>query len=507
MTPRIFVALPVLMALFAWPDPAVARRDASDWDVFATEANALIASALAEITEVPGLAMAVVVEDRVALARGWGVADIENDVPSTGETLYYIASATKPFTALAAARLHARGIIDLDSSLASHLEGSGMDLELVPAAVTLRDLLSHTAGLENGAMTTRLAYTGEHTPELLWRLLSATEPNEAGPGSFEYTNFGYNLLTLVLERELDQPWQDLLRDEVFAPAGLQRTTAYASLPVAEGWPVAAPYFGMHPEGMWRVPLVKVDATMHSAGGMLTTAEDAARWLLLQLNDGRIDGQQIFDPEVIHETHLSRVEPEDSGRRLFGTTGCGLGWLHGSYAGQEVLHHSGGYPGFRSLISFMPEAGVGVALFVNESSVGNPLAETLVAWAYDWWLESGTETGDEALARVVQMRDRFAERIEAGFAERAQREWALELDRAAYVGRYANSAYGLVEVQVEGESLEVRMGQLHCVAEPFSEPNSIRVELVPGQGEVMRFIVGEDGHVSAMEYDGARFARR
>ncbi len=503
MTSRMTLTLLALVLLAL---PAHARRAVADAEVFASEADAFIAAALDLLPEVPGLAVAVVVDDQVVLSRGYGMADLEDGVPASGDVDYYIASATKPFTALAAAILHERGDIDLDSSLASHLAGSGMDMALVDDSVTLRDLLSHTAGLRNSPVTTRLAYTGEHTPDLLWSLLSATEANEAGPGAFEYTNFGYNLLTMILDRELGKRWQDVLQDEVFGPAGLVRTTAYASRPATMGWPLAAPYFGMSPDGMQRISLVKVDATMQSAGGMMTTADDAARWMLLQINGGELDGQPVFDATVVRETQSSRIDPGQEERGLFGNTGCGLGWLHGAYSGEHVLHHSGGYPGFRSLISFMPEARIGVTVLVNEGSVGGMVPDALAAWVYDWWL--GLDSADHAdgIARIAARRDQFKGRIAEDRQRRAEREWALELDRSAYAGRYASNEYGVLEVSLDGVDLHARLGQLHAVAEPFTRPNSIRVEMVPGQGEVLQFVLDDANGIVGIDYDGTRFTR-
>lgn len=500
-----FATILAILAFAPGGATAQERSIPDDAVVFAEEADAFITTALEQLPEVPGLAMAVVVDDRIVLSRGYGQADIERGVPATADAAYYIASATKPYTALAAAILHERGTIDLDSSLASHLRGGGMDPALVGEGVTLRDLLSHTAGLSNSPVTIRLAYTGEHSPELLWRLLSATEANSAGPGNYEYTNFGYNLLTIILDRELGRTWQDVLQEEIFDPAGLARTTAYASRPGHEGWPLAAPYFGMHPDGLQRVPLVKIDATMQSAGGMMTTADDAARWMLLQLNDGKLDDRQVVPVDVIRTAQTSRVATEREKRGGFGTEGCALGWQIGSYADHQVLHHSGGYPGFRSLISFMPGEKVGVAIFVNEGTVGSLLPDALAAWAYDWWLGRDTASHAEAVAGIAAMRDKFAGRMAQDRERRAARTWALSMDPAAYAGRYSHPDYGTLNVTAESGALAVDLGHLHSVAEPFTKPESMRVEMVPGQGEVMVFVL-ENGLIAGLDYDGTVFVR-
>lgn len=135
-----------------------------------------------------------------------------------------------------------------------------------------------------------------------------------------------------------------------------------------------------------------------------------------------------------------------------------------------------------------------------------LADALVTWVYDWWLEEEPGDPGDAIARIAGMRDQFAQRIAAGYQERAEREWMLERERSAYAGRYASDEYGVLTITVDGESIGVRLGQLRCVAEPYTEPNSIRVEMVPGQGEVVRFGVDDDGKVIGMEYDETRFMK-
>jgi len=465
-----------------------AHRPRSDAARFRSEADVWIMGALQRLEVVPGLAMAVVVEDEIVLARGWGMADLETHLPATDSTLYYIASSTKSFTALAAAILDARGQLDLDSPLADHLDGLRIDPALVPERVRLRDLLTHTSGIANEPITWRLAYTGEHDPKTLWSLLEHCTPAENAPlGTFLYSNSGYNILTVLLDRELKKPWQDVLRDEVFEPIGLSRTTAYASLPRKKGWPVAAPYFGVYPGGLQRSYLEKQDNTMQSAGGLLTTVADLGRWLAFQLNDGKVDGRQLIDAAVVRRTHEALATADDD-RPPFGKSAYGLGWAHGTYRGQTILHHSGSFPGFRTLVSFSPDARVGVAVLVNEGSVGDRFADVAAVWAYDWWLGVNQEEAraDSLTTQLVTQKHAFAARMAAELEARAKRKWMLSRPLAAYGGTYRNPLHGTLVVTSREDALEVRIGNLHGMATAFERPETARVELEPGSGRVIAF---------------------
>jgi CubicO group peptidase (beta-lactamase class C family) len=486
--------------------PSPVHRPVTDSDAFARETDAWMSDALARLEVLPGLAVAVVVDDRVVLARGWGVADREANLPATEETVYYIASATKSFTALAAAILDARGAIDLESSFASHVHGIAIDPALVPEQVRLRDFLTHTSGIENDPIASRLAYTGEHDPELLGRLLAKCAPAEDAPlGAFRYSNAGYNIVTILTDREIGKPWQDLLRDEIFEPLGMKRTTAYVSRVREQAWPMAAPYSGAPVDGNHRIALEKHDDTMQSAGGMMTTARDLGRWLAFQLGDGRLDGEQIVDAAIVRGTRDPLVEA--SGRPPFGGDHYGLGWWIGSYRGHELVHHSGGFAGFRSLVSFSPDGRVGVAVLGNEATVGARFVDVAAVWMYDWWLGSSEEERaapgllDELLAQRVELDARFAAQAEAF----AKRKWMLSRPREAYAGTYASDLWGTVEITAENGELVVRAGRLQCVATAFEKPETMRVELVPGTGQVAAF-APEDGAVETLSIGGDVYAR-
>lgn len=483
-------------------------RPIADAPAFVDDTEVWLTDALARLEVIPGLALAVVVGDEPVLVKGWGVANREKNLPSTAETVYYIASATKPYTALAAALLDARGQVELESSLARHLHGAEFPGELEPDQVKLRDLLTHTSGIDNEPIAGRLAYTGEHDPQTLWRLLEHSTPVEGAPiGTFKYSNVGYNIYGMILDRELGTPWQDVLRDQIFRPLGLERTTAYASVPHKRGWPLAAPYFGVHPDGIQRLYLEKQDNTMQSAGGMMTTAADLGRWLEFQLNEGAIDGRQMIDAAVVRATHEKLVEA-DGGRPPFGSQHYGLGWHHGTYRDRAVLHHSGAFPGFRALVSFAPAAGVGVGVLTNEGTVGSRFADIVGMWVYDWWFDvpEDERAAPGAVDQLAAMRAQLDAKLAADFESRARREWMLSRPLDAYTGTFVNDLWGTVEVSEQDGRLAVRTGNLRCVTTAYEKPETARIELVPGNGMVIAF-EPQEGEVEQVRIDGDVYVRR
>lgn len=451
---------------------------------------------------VPGLAVAVVRGEEAIYLRGFGLADRERDLPATPETAFYIASSTKSFTALAAALLDHEGVIDLDTSLAEAFPDVDFDPAVEAGAVPLRDLLTHTHGFDNGAISYRAAFTGEHTPEVMNALLARTEPRADAPrGTFRYSNVGYNVLSLYLDRVLEKPWQTLLDERVFTPLGMHHTTAYVSEMERGGWPVAAPYFGYGEEGPERLYLVKRDNTMQAAGGLYTTAADAARWLEAQLGEGRVDGRRALPAEVVHGTHQARAEA-DRTVGPFHHTGYALGWSVGEYDGELLLDHFGGFAGAHSHVSFLPERGLGVAVLANEADGGMGLGLLVATLVYDWGrgrpdaLERARALRAEGLEHVQRSRERAAQ----DRATRAEREWTLSRPLEAYAGTYVNADYGTLRVTVEDGAPLVRLGNLQAVATPYTAPDTMRVALVPPGGSVVAFQLESDRAVRAVYED-------
>ena len=180
----------------------------------AEEVEAFVSEAMEELAVVPGLAVAVYTPDGIYM-RGFGVTDLDTNAPVTPETAFYIASSTKSLTAMTMAILDSDGRIDLDQSIAEFAPDAPFPDEVRADEVTIRHLLSHTSGLRNSPIGFRAAYPGQHTPELNWQLLAETRIREEAPlGSFEYTNEGYNILTVLTDRRFGNKWQDLIAETV-----------------------------------------------------------------------------------------------------------------------------------------------------------------------------------------------------------------------------------------------------------------------------------------------------
>ena len=203
-------------SLFAQGDPA--RDLTSTFD-------ATIRKTLETIPEIPGIAFVVIKDDKPIFVKASGMADKEAGVKADADTLWYMGSTTKSFTALVAAMLDKEGKIKLDDPVTKYTSGIQFKTPL-PDKVTVRNLLTHTSGLNNGPLIHRTAFTGQIDKAEIARVFAeATTIDENIFGKYRYTNLGYNIYGLLLEKNLKLKWQDELQKRIFGPAKLDHSTA------------------------------------------------------------------------------------------------------------------------------------------------------------------------------------------------------------------------------------------------------------------------------------------
>ena len=215
--------------------PAATEKD------FTTTYDASVRQTMAMFPDLPSIAIVVIKDDKPIFLRAYGMADREAGIKADTDTLYYTGSSTKSFTALAAAMLDKEGKIKFSDAVTKYTPGIRFKND-IPDKITIRDLLTHTSGLRNGALVNRLAFTGQIDGSEIDRVLAeGTTFNETNFGKYNYTNLGYNIYGLALHYHLHTKWQVVLQERFFGPAKLQQTTAYVSTARARSFKIAAPY--------------------------------------------------------------------------------------------------------------------------------------------------------------------------------------------------------------------------------------------------------------------------
>jgi CubicO group peptidase (beta-lactamase class C family) len=497
MKPSNFYSAILLAASTAVPASAQNNRQiAADVDAFVQRVVSLSGTA--------GLSIAVVKGDQPLLVKGYGFADIERKRPVTENTAFYIASTTKAFTALAMALMADKKVVDLDAPLTRYLAdvkwGEGVNAD----NVTLRSLLTHTHGIgNNGPVVWRTAFTGEHDNALLKELLQHHTASNQGR-NYSYTNLGYNVAGIIIDQVTRGKWQDALTTNVMKPLGMTSTTPYISQ--LDSSRLAMPYT-MDPNGPRRVHYAKGDANMQAAGGLVSTASDLAKWLEVQINQGKLDGKQIFPQHVIAETQRLQVSASER-RGEMQMIGYTLGWMVSLSGSDTVLHHGGGFSVFRTNIALIPKQKIGLAVMVNEGNLGMAAVELITQYVLDRAREvpGWREKYDQTLAQLPARLEKAREGITQDRQRRAARPQTLPYPLETYAGTYENPQGGTMRWTVRDGRLWVQMGLLKSVTEVFDAANNrMRAELEPGTGNVLSFKI-ENGRAVSVTYSNLEFKR-
>ncbi|MBL0940269.1 MAG: serine hydrolase [Gemmatimonadaceae bacterium] len=448
----------------------------------------------------PGLGVVIVRDTQVLYMKGFGFADVEAKRPFTPQTVFYVASTTKSFTGLATAMLDAQGRFRLDDPIAKYLPEVTWKAPLDPNTITIRSLLAHTHGIGRGPVALRLAYSGEYSGNA--QLIGLLAEHEALPDrNYRYTNLGYNIATLAMDKITGESWKATLDHLIFKPLGMRNTSGYVSRVPASS--LATPYRSTA-TGSERIRYGKVDANMQSAGGLVTTLEDEARWLEVNINDGRLDGRQVLPAAAVRETHAVQARFTQNTRGIQ-VTGYGLGWNIGTLGTDTILVHGGGFPGFATHMSFMPQQKLGIVVFANNGDLGSALVELTAQHLYGVLTGNSPASADSLTALRVQI-ERQRGAIKADRERRAARPQTLPLPRTAYTGTFTNAAMGTLVLSLNADgSLEARMGSAWSAVEVYdATKNQLRVELF-GSGGVMTMNVDGDRVVS-VNFEGFTFTR-
>jgi CubicO group peptidase (beta-lactamase class C family) len=339
--PRTFsLALAALIA-----SRAAAAVAAGESAPLATAVDAAVEEWMAQ-DRTPGVSVGIEHGGRVLVARGYGVADLENDAPATERTVYRIGSITKQFTAAAILLLEERGKLHLEDDLRTVLTEYPSD----GPAITIERLLNHTSGIKGYTEMPEFWSRSREdlTPAQMLELFSKL-PLEFAPGKrWQYSNSGYYLLGLIVERVSGRTYAEFLRAEIFEPLGLAETTYLDDRPIVEnraegyelddGQIVNDAYLSMR--------------TPFSAGALGSSVGDLLRW------QAALAGGRLLRPESFGR--MSTPGTLRGGETL----DYGFGLAVAALDGHRKIEHGGGINGFRTQLSWYPDDALTITVLAN-----------------------------------------------------------------------------------------------------------------------------------------------
>ena len=399
---------------------------------------------------VPGVAIAVVKDGQVVLAKGYGSRDPATRKPMTKDTIFPIASMSKAFTSFGAALLVDEGKMSFDAPVIGYLPGFALKDPAASSGLTLRDMLSHRSGMpRHDALW---YHNGPLTPDQLVGRMVHLEPSAPFRSKWQYNNNMFVLSGLAVGKISGQGFERFLEERIFRPLDMDRTTFSPELARADA---------NHMGGVVilngkriNVPMFKNTAILNPAGGVYSTADDLANWMLVHLSGGKFMNKQIVLPTTLtdmHSTHMVTGATVRDAEMV--PIGYGLGWFTNMYRGQRMVSHGGNLNGVSTLVALLPEQRLGVTVLVNHGA--SELRDALTKVILDRFLgATGKDWTGEALARkTAGESSEIAGRANKGATRVPNTRPSHAL--ADYAGSYFDAGYGPFTISLKGNQLAGR----------------------------------------------------
>lgn len=434
----------VLLSLVCAP-PALAQQ-ALDFGPL----DRIVLEELAQ-TRTPGAAVAVVQGDRVIYAKGFGLANVENEAPVTPDMLFRLGSTTKMFTATALVMLAEQGKIDLNEPVGTYVHGLAPRL----SQITAHQLLSHTSGMLDEA-----PMFGSNDEDALAKEVRSWKDDRffTEPGRiYSYSNPGYWFAGFLVESLSGKPYADQMAESVFKPLRMSRTTlrpmVAMTYPIAQGHDVINGRPGI-------VRPAANNAASWPAGSIFSSVLDLSRFVIAFMNGGVIDGKEVLSSAVIAKLQTPQVSiPGESGK-------YGYGLRIATMRGVRVVQHGGSRSGYGSTIRMVPERRFGVIILANRTAA------------------SLTRTADKAMEIVLSLPP------DTEAATRAPMPMN-DVEMTKYVGIYSQGGARLTEILKKDGKLFVKQGaqenELNKVGENELAYGELRIVLVPGTHGTIDFL--------------------
>jgi len=402
----------------------------------------------------PGIALAVVKDDSVVFASGYGTRDIRTGNPLDEESLFAVASTSKAFTVAALGLLVDRGEISWDDRVTDRLPGFQLYDPWVTREFTIRDLLTHRSGLPRGD---RLWYGSPFTREEVVRRVRYLEPAWSFRSRYGYQNIMFITAGELVEAVADTSWDAFLRSEIFQPLGMTESgTTTRNIEARSN--VATPH--IMEDGDVRPISWRDFDNLGGAGAINSNAVEMAQWIRLQLGHGKLDHRRILSDSVMKEMHTPQtvIRMGEDTERLFPEShfqAYGLGWTLQDYRGRKLVRHGGSLDGMRTQVGLVPEEGLGVVVLTNLNNSWIP--QVVLYHLVDAYLGPRDKDWNAAMHAVYTQS--MAEAEERRTEEEASRvpDTKPSLETEAYVGMYTDDLYGTARVRAEDGKLVLEVG--------------------------------------------------
>jgi CubicO group peptidase (beta-lactamase class C family) len=439
----------LVAALSPIPASSATAQQREPWAGYDAYVNAALAT-----WKVPGVGIAIVRNDSIVFAKGYGVREIGKPDLVNERTIFAIGSSSKAFTAAALAMLVDEGKVRWDDPATRYLPNLQLFDPYATRELSIRDILSHRSGLSRGDM---MWYGSEFDRDEILRRVRFLQPSWSFRSQFGYQNLMYLAAGQVAARVSNTTWDDFVTRRIFQPLGMNasNTTIRA---LAGQSNVASPHADID-DTVRVIPWRNID-NIAPAGSINSNVVDMAQWVRLQLGKGKFSGRQLISSANLEEMHTPHtIVRQDPGFRMMfpgvNFFEYGLGWFLQDYRGKKVVHHGGNIDGMSALVTMIPEDNFGMVILTNAN--GSALPSVLMYKTFDLHLKAPPKDWSadrrKAYEGMVQQGREAQKRLEAQRVSGTKPSLAL----ADYAGTYVDSMYGEARVRDEGGKLVLTRG--------------------------------------------------
>lgn len=443
MFPRWLIGLGISFVLLlsgcAGAPPRPTNIVRNEYETAKQYLSALIKQDMAK-HDVKGLSIALVDDQKVVWAEGFGYADVAKQLPATADTVYRIGSISKVLTATEIMRLAEQGKVELDRAVTTYVSEFSIHNRFADSKpITLRALLAHHSGLPSDMLKGMWV---DNPVSLAEYVKALREESLASPPQslYKYSNIGFSLLGRVIENVEHQDFSSAMQRSLLTPLGMA-DSSFELTPE-----IKRQYARAYRNGKEMTRLSLRDTP---AGGMLSSVNDMSRWLRFIFADGRAQGAQIIKPETLHEMFTSQFEGLDTdfGHKI------GMAWMLSGLSvpgGQPLAWHNGGFPPYQAHLSLLPEQKLGVIILTNSNEASQFI----------------TQLGTRALELAYETK--YGAPPTRDTAKQTPKPARMSHDDLArYAGHYAMFNGQLGSITVDGDQLKTSLFDRSFSLQPIS----------------------------------------
>jgi len=450
--------------------------------------------------QVPGVAIAIIKDDRVVLAKGYGTRELDKALPVDEHTLFAIGSSSKAFTAASIGMLVDEGRVKWEDPATKYLPGFQLFDPYATRELTVIDLMSHRSGLARGDM---LWYASAYDRDEVLRRVRYLKPTWSMRARFGYQNIMFLAAGQIIPSVANKSWDDFIRERIFTPLGMtSSSTSIKALSASNN--VATPHAKLD-DKVQAVSWRNID-NIAPAGSINSNVIDMAQWVRLQLGGGVYEGKRLLSSGVMKEMHTPQTII-----RLEGPMGSlypeahfltyGLGWFISDYRGRKVVEHGGAIDGMRAAVAMMPEEKLGLVVLTNLQ--GTILPQALMFKIFDSYLGASQRDWSTDLLKTTKGLEEQAKTAEKKAEAERVKGTSPSLALEKYSGRYQSEMYGAVKLSVENGKLVARFGPNFTGDLEHWHYDTFRViwrDRIEGKGFIS-FRLNSQGRVESVNVEG------